>query len=127
MSAVGGCKAAVTARTRCAWVKLRECGELLHSRRFLLQLKWAVYASYLRSEILYGSETLCLKESEMGVLQKNKRSMVREMYGVHLNDRKLHTDLMLMLGLSELIDKFAKAGSVRWYGHVLRREDGHVL
>ena len=34
MSAVGGCEAAVTARTRCGWAKNRECGELLHGRRF---------------------------------------------------------------------------------------------
>ena len=34
---------------------------------------------------------------------------------------------MFMLGLCETIDKLAKANSVRWRGHVLRREDGHVL
>ena len=34
---------------------------------------------------------------------------------------------MFMLGLSETIDQFAMASSVRWYGHVLRREDGHDL
>ena len=36
----GGCEAAVTARTRCWWVKLRECGELLYGRRFTLKLNW---------------------------------------------------------------------------------------
>ena len=36
VSAGGGCEAAKTARTRCGWVKLRECGELLHGRRFPL-------------------------------------------------------------------------------------------
>ena len=32
-----------------------------------------------------------------------------------------------MLGLKETIDQLAMANSVHWYGHVLRREDGHVL
>ena len=32
-----------------------------------------------------------------------------------------------MLCLTETIDQLAMANSVRWYGHVLRREDGHVL
>ena len=36
-------------------------------------------------------------------------------------------DLMFMLGLNEIIDQLSMARSVRWYGHVLRREDGHVL
>ena len=30
VSAVGGCEAAVTARTRCGWNKFMECGELLY-------------------------------------------------------------------------------------------------
>ena len=34
---------------------------------------------------------------------------------------------MLVLALIETIDKLAMANSVRWFGHVLRREDGHVL
>ena len=36
-------------------------------------------------------------------------------------------DVVLMLGLNEAMEKLAMAVSVRWYGHVLRREDGHVL
>ena len=39
----GGCEAIVTARTRCWWAKLRECGELLYGRRFPLRVKGAVY------------------------------------------------------------------------------------
>ena len=30
-------------------------------------------------------------------------------------------------GFDETMDQFAMANSVRWYGHVLRREDGHIL
>ena len=33
----------------------------------------------------------------------------------------------LMLGWNETIDQLAIANSVGWYGHVLRREDGHAL
>ena len=34
---------------------------------------------------------------------------------------------MEMLGLKETVVQMAKANLVRWYGHVLRRDDGHVL
>ena len=34
---------------------------------------------------------------------------------------------MEMLGLKETVVQTAKADGVRWYGHVLRRDDGHVL
>ena len=34
---------------------------------------------------------------------------------------------MFMLRLKEIIDQLAMANSVRWCGHVLRRQDDHVL
>ena len=58
----------MTDRTWCGWVKFWECGELLCGRIFPLKLKGAVYRSYLRQAILYGSEAWCLKESEMKIL-----------------------------------------------------------
>ena len=61
-------EAVVTARTKCGWVRIRECVELLHCRRFPLKLKEAVYKSYVRPAILHGSEALCLKERLMGML-----------------------------------------------------------
>ena len=42
---------------------------MLYGRRFPLKLKGAVYMSYVRPKILYGSEVWCLKEGEMGILQ----------------------------------------------------------
>ena len=77
--------------------------------------------------MLYGSRAWCLKESEIGILQRTERSMVRAMCGVQLKDRKGSIDLVFMLGLKEAMDQSAMANSVRWYGHVLRRGDGHVI
>ena len=46
VNASGGCKAAVTARARIGWVKLKECrGLLINSKRFLLKIKGMVYQS----------------------------------------------------------------------------------
>ena len=58
---------------------------------------------------------------------EGERSMMRAVYGVQLKDGKRSKDLMLMLGLDEAIDQLAMTDSVHWHGHVLRREDGHVL
>ena len=68
VSAGGGCEVAVTAKTRCGWVRFRECGQLLYDRKFLLRLKGAGYSSYIRPAILYGSVAWCLRESDMGSL-----------------------------------------------------------
>ena len=63
----------------------------------------------------------------MGILRRTERSTVRALCEVQLKDSKSSTGLMFMLGLNETIDQLAVANSVCWYGHVLRREDGHVL
>ena len=62
VSVAGGCEAAVTARTRCGWVLLRECDELLYGRRFPLRLKYAVYECYVRPAMPYGIESWCQKK-----------------------------------------------------------------
>ena len=36
-------------------------------------------------------------------------------------------DLMEMLGLKETVVQMAKTNGVRWYRHVLKRDDWHVL
>ena len=77
--------------------------------------------------MLYGSETWCLKENEMVVLRRTERAMVRAMCGAKLMEKKRTEDLMEMLGLKETVVQMAKTNGVRWYGHVLRRDDGHIL
>ena len=57
VNASGGCEAAVTARARIGWVKFKECGELLNSKRFSLKIKGIVYRKCVRFALLYGSET----------------------------------------------------------------------
>ena len=64
----------------------------------------------------------------MGSLQRTERSSTRAICGVQLIDVERYSDLMLMLGFNEVIDRsVAMANCVRWYGHVLIREESHVL
>ena len=104
VSAGGGCEAAVTARTRCGWVKLRECGKSLYGRRFPLTLKGVDHKNYVRPAILHGSEAWCLKQNDMEISQRTERSMVTAMCGVQQKDRKRTKELMF--GLAEIIDEF---------------------
>ena len=53
--------------------------------------------------------------------------MVKAMYGQKVFDRKTTKEQINMLGLKENIDRLATANGVRWYGHVLRKDDNSVL
>ena len=63
----------------------------------------------------------------MAILRRTKRAMVRAMCGAKLMEKKRTKDLMEMLGFKEIVVPMAKENGVRWYGHVLRRDDGYVL
>ena len=99
----GGCETAVTSRVRIRWMKFRECGKLLRGRRFSVRMKKMVYRSCVRSAMLYGNETWCLRESEMAILRRTERAMLRSMCGVQLVDRKNIEELMEMLGLQKTL------------------------
>ena len=63
----------------------------------------------------------------MAVLRRTERAMVRAMCSAKLMEKKRTENLMEMLGLKETVVRMAKTIGMRWYGHVLRRDDGHVL
>ena len=63
----------------------------------VLRMKGMVYRSCVRSAILYGSETCCLRKSETAI-SRTERAVVRLMCGVKLVDRKDMEELMEMLG-----------------------------
>ena len=77
--------------------------------------------------MLYGSETWCLGHNEIWILQRTERAIVRNICGVTLMDKKWTNDPMQMLDFSETIDQLAKSNSVRWYGHVLRKDKNNFL
>ena len=53
--------------------------------------------------------------------------MVRAICGQKVVDRKMTKEQMDMLGLKETINQLATANGVRWYGHVLRKNNDSVL
>ena len=58
-------------------------------------------------------ETWCLRETEMGILRRIEKAMVRSMCGVKLMDRNKMEELMEMLGLKETLDRMVTANGVR--------------
>ena len=86
---------------------------LLRGGRFSLRIKGMVYRTCVRLAMLYGSEAWRLRESEMGILIRTERAMMRSMCGVKLVDRKNIEVLIEMLGLKETLDRMTKANGVR--------------
>ena len=122
----GGSEAAVTARTRIGWIKFRECGVLLHERKFPLKIKGRIHQGCIRFAMLYGSETWCLRENEMAILRRNEKAMTRAKRGVKIIENRSQK-LISLLGLKNTLDGLARASGMQWYGHVLRRDNDDDL
>ena len=127
LNATGECEMVVTGTSRIGWIKFRECSEILKGRRFSLKMKGKINKSCVKSAMLCGSEAWCLIEKEMAILRRTERAMIRAMCCVKLLDRRHSKELMDMLGIKESLDRMARASSIQWYGHVLRKEDKKTI
>ena len=70
----------------------------------------------------YGSETWVVRSVEESILRREKR-MLRMMCGVQLADGVSTKELMVRLGLDGTIVEVVRQKSLRWLGHVVRKED----
>ena len=63
-------------------------------------MKERIYQSYVRSAMLYGSETWCLRENEMAILRRTEKSMMRAMCKVKMIEKRRSRELMSLLSLT---------------------------
>jgi len=118
----GGSDSSTVARVRCAWKKFRELSGVLTKRGVSLKLKGKVYATCVRSTMIYGSETWVLNMEQQQRLERVEMRMVRWMCGVSLRERKTNDDLRKMMGIESVMD-VVKRNRLRWLGHVLRKDE----
>ena len=71
----------------------------------------------------YGSETWVVRSVEESILRRAEKRMLRMMCGVQLADGVSTKELMIRLGLDSTIVEVVRQGSLRWLGHVVRKED----
>ena len=98
LTASGKSEAGVTARMRIGWIKFRECRELLYGRKFSLKKSRRIYQSWVRSAILYGSETWCLRKNEMAILRRTEKAIMRAMCRVKMIEKRRSQELMSLQG-----------------------------
>jgi len=123
LNADGGADSAVVARVRSAWKKFRELSPILTSKRISLSLKGKIYASCVRSCLVYGSETWPMKVEHEAKLERTEMRMIRWMCGVSLRERKTNVELRERIGV-EPIAVVVRRNRLRWFGHIQRKMDG---
>ena len=122
LSESGGASLAVTSRMRCAWKKFNEFRPLLKQKHVSEKLKGRLYASGVRTSMIYASETWALRKEDLMRLVRTERQMIRAMCGVTVRDKIKSVDGLSRLGI-ESVETIIRRNRLRWYGHVARKEE----
>ena len=96
---------------------------MLWDRRHTWNIKGQIYRTCVKPVMTYGSETWVVKFLEESILRKAEKRMLRMMCGVQLADGVSTKKLMVRLELDSTIVEVVRQGSLRWLGHVVRKED----
>ena len=67
------------------------------------------------------------KGNENTILRRTEKALIKALCGVKISEKRRSQELMSLLSLKDILDGLARASGVRWYGHVLRRNNADVL
>jgi len=76
----------------------------------------------VQSSVLHGRKTWPVREENEVALQQAEMRLIRWMCGINLQDRLPSKGLRERLGSDDIISVLQQ-NRLRWYGHVLRKED----
>ena len=119
----GGSELAVTRRIGLGWKAFNSVSSMLCGKRHTWYIKGQIYRTCVRPVMTYGSKTWVVRSVEESILRRAEKRMLRMMCGVQLADGVSTKKLMVRLGLDSTIVKVVRQGSLRWLGHVVRKED----
>ena len=118
----GGTDLAATDRIRNGRMEFRELSPFLTSRAPPLEMKGRVYASCVRSSMIYGSETLPLLVDVGLRSERAEMQMIRWICGISMKDRRTSEELRRLVGV-EHITTVIRSGRLTWYGYLMRDWD----
>ena len=112
----------MTHRIQSGWKNWKRISGILCDRRIRFRVKGKVYKTVVRLAMMYGAETWAMKKAQEKKLDVAEMSMLRWMSGVTKLDRIRNERIRGTTEVGE-ISKKVQESRLKWYGHVLRRED----
>lgn len=120
------CDRAVDHRIQAGWLKYRSVSGVLCDKKMPVKLKGKIYNTIVKPVLMYGSETWTRLQPHTNRMQVTENKMLRWSGSVTLLDHLPNKYLWGSFGIKENMRAKLDERQLRWYGHVLRREDHHV-
>ena len=112
-------------RIQSGWKNWKRISGILSDRRISLRVKGKVYKTVVRPAMMYSADTWAVKKAQEKKLDVVEMRMLRWMSGVTRLDRIRNERIRGTTKVGE-ISKKVQESRLKWYGHVLRREDEYL-
>ena len=89
-------------------------------QELLARVKGKVYSSVVRPAMVYGVETVAVTKKQMEEMEVAEMKMLRFAMGVTRKD-KIRNEYIRSTVKAERLGMKMREGRLRWYGHVMRR------
>ncbi|KAK6764634.1 hypothetical protein RB195_024815 [Necator americanus] len=110
------------ARVNAAWMKWKMATGVLCDKKVPVRLKSKIYRTVVRPVALYGCECWPTTKALERVLHAMEMRMLRWTIGVTLKEKVSNDTVRSIFGVVPITEKMKEA-RLRWFGHVLRREE----
>ena len=118
-----GCE--VKRRIQAGWNGWRRLSGILCDRKLSAKLKGKIYKTAVRPAMMYGMETVALTGRQEQELSVAELRMLRFALGVTRRDRIRNEYIRGTAGVEQIENKLRES-RLRWYGHVMRRDDDYI-
>ena len=121
----GGCEREVKKRVQAGWNGWRRVSGVICDRRLPARVKGKVYSSMVRPAMVYGLETVAVTKKQVEEMEVAEMKMLRFAMGVTRKD-KIRNEYIRNTVKVEQLGMKMREGRLRWYGHVMRRDQEYV-
>ena len=121
----GSCEREVKKKVKAGWNGWRKVSGVICNRRLPARVKGKVYSSVVRPAIVYGLETVAVTKKQVEEMEVAEMKMLRFAMGLTRKD-KIRNQYIRGTVKVERLGMKMRQGRLRWYGHVMRRDQEYV-
>ena len=121
----GSCERELKKRVKAGWNGWRKVSGVICDRRLPARVKGKVYSSLVRPAIMYELETVAVTKKQVKEMEVAEMKMLRFAMGVTKKD-KIRNEYIRGTVKVERLGMKMRESRLRWYGHVIRRDQEYV-
>ena len=121
----GSCEREIKRKVQAEWNEWTKVSGVICDRKLPARVKGKVYSSVVRPVMAYGLETVAVTKKQVEEMEVAEMKMLRFAMGV-TRKNKIRNEYIRGTVKVERLGMKMREGRLRWYGHVMRRDQEYV-